>query len=447
MHHETRWHRRFRPCRHSESIWNNHRFKIYTDYHVRAFFTDIVETTKLQDLLNERTNRLFQRAHWMNFIRDMHLQKRKRPIDQRTQMRRADQIIRVIKQIPRHIRRALRAPPPVFPEKGEIIATLVGEQEAVYWRWLGNSRATKLWVDAVGIPHDMGIRRRIISQKYAVTTWEKTKTDWHGEEEEGGDKIITVYSPTNCAFPAAQRWSLGTWTGHLSELTIKVMTREVTMRKFQENPAPVAWRIRIPSARNVDFPRVWKLRSYYTTPRDKIPWLKMINRNLYLQRDDPCPACGQGRERILHLARCPVVSRHLWEPLIEFMKQCDIKTGERCDMFFIFGYIEPHKYACPDAWGIVLLAWRCLYAEVVSADEEGKRCNLKAALLRVLTMMRTRLKAYGKKWKRWSSGNRLTSRKCIIPLKHRKKKLFECDADGIYSLHSKIDETIERIQP
>ena len=31
----------------SESIWSNHRFKIYTDYHVRAFFTDIVETTKL----------------------------------------------------------------------------------------------------------------------------------------------------------------------------------------------------------------------------------------------------------------------------------------------------------------------------------------------------------------------------------------------------------------
>ena len=131
------------------------------------------------------------------------------------------------------------------------------------------------------------------------------------------------------------------------------------------------------------------------------------------------------------------------------MKQCgiDFETGERCGMFFIFGYIEPHKYACPDAWGIVLLAWRCLYVEVVSADEEGKSCNPKAALLRVLTMMRTRLKAYGKKWKRWSSGNRLTSRKCIIPLKHRKKKLFECDADGIYFLHSKIDETIEGIKP
>ena len=115
-------------------------------------------------------------------------------------------------------------------------------------------------------------------------------------------------------------------------------------------------------------------------------------------------------------------------------------------MFFIFGFIAPHKYACPDAWGIVLLAWRCLYAEVVSADEEGRRCNPKAVLLRTLTMVRTRLIAYGKRWKRWSSGNRLTSRKCVIPLRHRKKQLFECDASGIYSLHPKIAEAIEGIQ-
>ena len=95
----------------------------------------------------------------MDFIRDMYLQKKRRPIDQRTQMRRTDQIIRVIQQIPRRIRRALRAPPTWVPETGEIIATLVGRQEeALYWRWLGHDRATKLWVDAIGIPHDMGER-------------------------------------------------------------------------------------------------------------------------------------------------------------------------------------------------------------------------------------------------------------------------------------------------
>ena len=116
-------------------------------------------------------------------------------------------------------------------------------------------------------------------------------------------------------------------------------------------------------------------------------------------------------------------------------------------MFFIFGYKATHNYACPDAWGIVLLAWRCLYAEVVSADEEGRQCNPAMALRRTLTMLRTRLVAYGRRWMRWSAGNRLTSRKWMVPTQHRKKKLFECDESGDYSLHPKIDEAIERTQP
>ena len=122
------------------------------------------------------------------------------------------------------------------------------------------------------------------------------------------------------------------------------------------------------------FKRIWGLKSYYTTPRDKIAWLKAINRNLYVLRDEDCTAGKQHKERIFHIVKCGTIQRDLWKPLKEFMILNDIEVGDRLDLFFMFGNIRRNRYACPDAWGLILLAWRCIYAEITRSHKEGTAC-------------------------------------------------------------------------
>ena len=298
-------------------------------------------------------------------------------------------------------------------------------------------------MDAVGIPHDTGEVHRVRGAVTPVVTWEKQRTTWSGDEdEENKERIVAIVGPPATAFPANRTWQLGGWKGKLSELTIKTITKELALRRFKKNPAPAAWVKYIPESKYLNYTKIWTLRSYFTTPRDRIPWLKAVNRTLYLHRDKPCPACNRDHEQILHIARCPTITRGLWSPLLEFMQSLGITTGDRADMFFIFGHIRGNKYACPDAWGLIILAWRCIYAAIFQADDEGTRCNVKAAFLRTLTMARTRLTAYGAKWRNWSTTNRLTNRKSMVPLRHRKKKLFECDAAGDYGLNEKLRAAI-----
>ena len=187
------------------------------------------------------------------------------------------------------------------------------------------------------------------------------------------------------------------------------------MKKFKESPAPAAWAKR--EATELKFQKIWGLKSYYTTPRDKIAWLKAINRNLYVLRDEDCTACKQHKERIFHIVKCGTIQRDLWKPLKEFMILNDIEVGDRLDLFFMFGYIRHNRYACPDAWGLILLAWRCIYAEITRSHKEGTACAPDKAFTRTLVMARTRLTAYGRKWRRWVISNRRTSRKSIIPEK------------------------------
>ena len=101
--------------------------------------------------------------------------------------------------------------------------------------------------------------------------------------------------------------------------------------------------------------------------------------------------------------------------------------------------------------GMMFIAWRCLYAEIVKTREENEKRhqrhqrhqwpNLKKAYKRCLQMIISRVTAYGEKWRKWCKLNRGTSKKSIIPLRCRNRKLIQQDMHGDYKINQElIDE-------
>ena len=114
--------------------------------------------------------------------------------------------------------------------------------------------------------------------------------------------------------------------------------------------------------------------------------------------------------------------------------------------FVILGVLTRTKVVDRDAAGMLFIAWRCLYAEVVAARLESRSLQLEATYKRTVGLIIIRLKAYGKRWYDWVSTKRLTrSSKKIIPKKHRKKPLISSTADGNYVINSKLLAEYERL--
>ena len=108
--------------------------------------------------------------------------------------------------------------------------------------------------------------------------------------------------------------------------------------------------------------------------------------------------------------------------------------------FLILGVLPNNKAIGKAQAGIMFLAWRCCYAEIVGSRLENRQQNWKTVYKRLIGMIITRLKAYGLKWYRWHSKRRFnkTQRKKIIPRKHRNKHLITSDATGKYTINNTL---------
>ena len=83
----------------------------------------------------------------------------------------------------------------------------------------------------------------------------------------------------------------------------------------------------------------------------------------------------------------------------------------------IFGSRPPYrrKDCRQNQAGILFLAWRCLYAELVRGRVDNVTPDLNIAYTRVISMNISRLKAYGERWLRWARKNKNTGNKSYIP--------------------------------
>ena len=81
-----------------------------------------------------------------------------------------------------------------------------------------------------------------------------------------------------------------------------------------------------------------------------------------------------------------------------------------------------------------------MYAAMVQSRLDAKPIDLEKALRRTVAIIIGRLRAYGKRWKRWVHTGRFRRNEKgaveprVIPQKHRDKKVIRQRADGEYEI-------------
>ena len=192
-----------------------------------------------------------------------------------------------------------------------------------------------------------------------------------------------------------------------------------------------------------NWPALWKTTDFFASPRDGITFEKVRHRNLCtpsnVAGENPrCIACGQLKENIVHYAECECITDQVWEPLLDLMHRMNLPVMEHQVTFLLTGARSAEKACSPAQLGMLKIMWRCVYAEMVAARIDKTRPNLRWAYRRGVRMIVSRLRAYGVKWRTWARKNERTTRKSVIPEKHRDKEILEQTEVGDYKIHDEL---------
>ena len=425
-----------------ESLWHNTRFEISCHYAVKKYMIQTLNTTILSDVMNSTTNTPFTLNEWEDWI--VRLGNRRR--NGRFLRQRASEIRAVIAQIPPDIMNDLRAGFTLRPgeTKPNSIYAVITNNKTEYVRLEPSAaltiqearkKARVLWLDPIGIPHPtdrtINLTRGVLSI-HNVETWAGTMNY---------EKVNRIRGPTGSGTRTAG-WLLDGTKVSLDTLSIATMTRTFTDRSFKDPPAITAWPQRLQST--IPFPKVFKINSRFVTPRDWITWLKVWHRTLYVRDhgdpSDACRCCGQ-RNSILHLATCLQIRSDFWDPILNLLGDLNIPAPtDDTAAFLLLGRVSDSKAANTAQATILILAWRCLYAEFVHAKVEDCDLRFNNAIKRTLYLLISRLRAYGLRWERWCNKNAGTNNPSVIPLRCREHKIISQSAGGEYSINSTITD-------
>jgi len=304
---------------------------------------------------------------------------------------------------------------------------------------LKNGRIEEHWIDALGIPHATG---QIIDPTgllvLPVTVWPVKNT-------------IRVIGPTRTTYPRIHGWKIDGKNVKLSDLNIKNTRRHLILRKFKRPPSETSWEVKTGAL--LALSHSWKLKSFFTTPRDRTTWLKFRHRNLFttghMQDSSGCTACG-AHDNQLHIITCPIIREEFWDPIIALLKNLGMPEPETITYFLITGQLEDSQKPDKEGnlkWhlisehlvGILEIAFRCLYAAITKTRLEGGLLNLEAAYARAMHMTKSRISAYGEKWKQWVVDNDKTHKKSVIPRDHTDKTVMVQDSHtGSWEIHKEI---------
>ena len=91
-----------------------------------------------------------------------------------------------------------------------------------------------------------------------------------------------------------------------------------------------------------------------------------------------------------HLAECDIIKNGYWDRIARLMRMLGMRVGTGSE-WTILGKIARGKYADREEAGVLFIAWRWLYAEVVRARIEDKRLNLKKAYAHTIRLIISRV--------------------------------------------------------
>ena len=416
----------------SESLWFNHSFSIECFWRDREYFREVIEVELLSDIMDKSTNRIFNRMDWRDWIEELHERKKGIKPTNHFIIDKAIKIANIILQIPKEVKRALRVKE-YIPSEDELIGIgRYGRNPSYgYYRPLPRPNIIKVWVDAVGYPHDtdeiMFIGNRT---KYKLTLW---TGKWPED--------IRIVGPQATSFPANTEWKIGNTTTKLDRLTIKKSTRSRLNQKMLPPPAEGEWQSRLMFRKG--FVKVWKTSPMYVSPRDALTWFKLKHRNLYVRDRDPtlvdksCRCCKLVEESMMHLAACRDINDEFWDGVFRLMAKVNIDYN-RDEKFLILGLLDEDKITCREGLGILALSWRCLYAEITKAGIEDTEVQLHRPLKRMVAMLIGRVTAYGERWRRWYLSIQHTTKPKKVAEKYQNFKLITSTAEAVYTVNSDL---------
>ena len=403
----------------------------------------------MADIINRNTNKRFTRNDWRGFVEEAEKERTGLDPDNATVIEKGDAMYEAAKQIPKDARRALRATD-YIPQKNDRIY-LAADQELIPGKYLktaqnGDVHIEEMYIDTVGKEHSMG--EEAYANSYEIqqaAIWRQTKLEYMtGETVDKRD--IRWAGPHISSFVTRSKWELAGTEIDLMNVTVKEITK-ITSRQMWKPPASeTVWETYLGGTR-IDWTQVWKLKSFFVSPRDEVPLLKIQHRNLFVAGSDPTApdqSCSHQhclqKENQLHLVRCTHISREYWTPYLDLLESMQL-TFERSDEFLLFGLVDG-KTAPKEVAGTLFLAWRVLYAETTRARIDGNDLRLQKAYKRLVDMIISRLRAYGKKWRKWSERlqHQDPSKNNMIPRQYRKRGVIEQEPYGDYYIHNKLIE-------
>ena len=146
-----------------------------------------------------------------------------------------------------------------------------------------------------------------------------------------------------------------------------------------------------------------------------------------------------------HLTKCQKTRNEYWNKILELLEKLEQDTPEHIPSFLAVGRMDEEEVANEVQAGVMFIAWRCLYAELMSVREEGTLPNLKGAYKRCIRMIISRLTAYGAKWKRWCKINAGTGKKKIIPERFQDRTILKQQKHGNYEIHQELIKEAKKV--
>ena len=262
-----------------------------------------------------------------------------------------------------------------------------------------------------------------------------------------------VCGPASQVFPRPDGWLLDDQKVSLDKLNIRKITHALTMRRFVKPACEPAWEMRLTprphpqgAPNGLPWPQIWKMKSFFATPRDKMAGLKLQHRNLYLP--DQCLACDEDvtQGKMLHYCECAILRVEYWDEVLRLFNELGMPTPADKTAFIATGAISATQAIGPNFAGLWFIAHRALYAAMMHSHLENVTLDLEKAHKRTIAMTIGRLRAYAARWREWVETSIHQDKPNTISAKHRSKALVNQEAFGDYSIAEPLLAEAKRLK-
>ena len=460
-----------------EPLWENNRFKIeHLPPGTQWQWEYYLETYRISDLAERGTGRPFTAHEWSGFIDQMAPAGQSDAEEQRWADERRRDWPAIQASVPKALTQEMNKPPPAHAD-GDVVKTVDEHSGREHYARVQILAATpqielhELWLDTSGYPHETGRKLRYADQisveRAAVWTAmnKQYKQPYRGDEENAEPETRSaVMGSVTETFPLNDGWHLkGTDARkqdgkpkRLSELTIHEITARLTGIKMAgaRPNCEAAWEQRLPHPAQLKaaWPKIWRsLGTPLTDPTEEKSWGRLLHRatdakNRYPRGQHDCRLrCGCKDESMLHMVKCPLLSR-FWRECFDFCRDV-LKEPKDMDATWsaIFNLSTRHEPLSVLTCAFLRHAVRWWYAALTDIKEKGKGTFVREHVMcTTLERFQDAVVRYARSIRQHYVQRRFTNLEGHVAEKTRRQfeAVVHIELDGKYSLTNALKRAV-----